>query len=153
MPATYVIPTLCALFLWAATAIAQGNVDDQLTAGMIIEADFTAARGEYLFASDSLDTPAITVRGEGITVDFSGVRLVGSDDATRPDLFSGLAVRVEGNNVTVKGLETRGYNFFSAHLKTHFFEFPAAGIFHRPYSDGLIPNSFMSFDCSAVGSV
>ncbi len=80
-------------------------------------------------------------------------RLSPSEDVLSGELLTMEQVR-RATDVVIETMGMgRRYSFFSAHLKTHFFEFPEAGIFHRPYSDGLIPNSFMSFDCSAVGSV
>ena len=52
---------------------------------------------------------ALTVRGDGITVDFTGVTLRGTPEATWPDARTGTGLRVEGRNVTIKGLHARGY--------------------------------------------
>jgi hypothetical protein len=54
-------------------------------------------------------TPAIVIRGNGITVDFGGATLLGTDAKTDPHLRKGLAIRVEGNNVTIKNVKIRGY--------------------------------------------
>src|SRR5688500_12370697 len=77
--------------------------------GAVISQDTTFTPGTYRLNSTSLEEPALVIRGDGITVDFAGVTLVGSDDPARPDEFTGLAVKVEGNNVTVKNLTARGY--------------------------------------------
>lgn len=76
---------------------------------MVVTQSTSFAPGVYPIKSAAIDQPAIVIRGEGITVDFAGVTLVGSDDAAQPDKFEGLAVKVEGNNVTVKNLAARGY--------------------------------------------
>ncbi len=56
------------------------------------------------------DSGAIVVRGSHVTVDLSGVTLVGNDDADDPDRFTGTAVRIDGGtDVTVRGLRARGY--------------------------------------------
>jgi len=54
-------------------------------------------------------TPAVVIRGNGITVDFAGSTLLGSAETTDPDQRKGLAVQIEGNNVTLKNLNVHGY--------------------------------------------
>ncbi len=51
----------------------------------------------------------LTIRGEGITVDFGGATLEGSDPRTEPDARVGTGLRIEGRNVTVRNLKVRGY--------------------------------------------
>ena len=89
--------------------IAQQTVP--LTQGMVIERSVTIRPGIYrLSASADLKTPAITIRGENIVVDFNGATLIGSDDAAEPDDFAGVAVFVDGgSNVTIRGATIRGY--------------------------------------------
>lgn len=52
---------------------------------------------------------AVTIHGDGITVDFAGATLRGSDERAMPDERKGLAVLVLGNNVTIKNLNVHGY--------------------------------------------
>ncbi|MFV1987827.1 MAG: nitrous oxide reductase family maturation protein NosD, partial [Gemmatimonadota bacterium] len=60
----------------------------------------------------SLDSALITVRGEGITVDMTGVELVGIAPESDPDRAAGVAVRIEGGRgITVRGATIRGYRF------------------------------------------
>lgn len=54
-------------------------------------------------------TPAITVRGNDVTVDFNGAVLRGTPASEEPDQRKGLGVLVEGDNVTLKNLHARGY--------------------------------------------
>ncbi len=76
--------------------------------GMVVTRSVTIARGRYL--APARDSGAIVVRGNGIVLDLTGVELVGSDSAERPDLFSGTAIRVDGGeNITVRGARIRGY--------------------------------------------
>lgn len=54
-------------------------------------------------------TPAIKIQGRGITVDFAGVVLKGSSGRTAPDERRGLAIEVEGEEITLKNVEAHGY--------------------------------------------
>jgi nitrous oxidase accessory protein NosD len=82
-----------------------------LTPGMVIDRSVTIRAGTYrLPASADLKTPAITIRGENVTVDFNGATLVGSSDSAPPDEFAGVAVLVDGGSrVTIRGATIRGY--------------------------------------------
>ncbi len=77
--------------------------------GMTIDQSVTVAAGEHVLRAPESNRAAILVRGDNLIVDFSNATLVGSDDPTRPDLFSGRAIDVKGNHVTIKGLVARGY--------------------------------------------
>lgn len=77
--------------------------------GMVISESTTFEPVTYRLESNP-DRPAITIRGDGIVVDFNGVTLVGSDDVENPDRFTGVAVLVEGGrNVTIRHLRVRGF--------------------------------------------
>ena len=78
---------------------------------MVIDRSITVRPGTYrLAASADLKTPAITIRGENVTVDFNGATLVGSPDGTDPDQFAGVAILVDGGSkVTIRGATIRGY--------------------------------------------
>lgn len=82
-----------------------------LTQGMVIDRSVTIRPGTYrLSASPDLQTPAITIRGENIVVDFNGAVLAGSPEAADPDAFAGVGVLVDGGSrVTVRGGTIRGY--------------------------------------------
>jgi parallel beta-helix repeat protein len=61
-------------------------------------------------ASPSVDSALIVVRGSDITLDLTGVRLVGSPEDDDPDRAAGVAILVDGgSNVTIKGAHIRGY--------------------------------------------
>jgi hypothetical protein len=82
----------------------------KLTQGLVITKSCTLTKGAYLLPSpESLDKPAITVRGDGITVDFGGAVLRGTPAATDPDKRVGLGVLVQGKNVTIKNARIHGY--------------------------------------------
>ncbi|AIE84546.1 right-handed parallel beta-helix repeat-containing protein [Fimbriimonas ginsengisoli] len=72
---------------------------------------FATAQGEKQAGGETIPTltPAIVIRGDGITIDFAGATLQGSAERTDPDKRKGLAVQVEGNNVTLKNLNVHGY--------------------------------------------
>jgi hypothetical protein len=79
-------------------------------AGTVITASVRIPPGTYALASADRDHPAIVVRGSNITVDFTGVTLLGGAPAADPDTYTGLAVLVDGGeNVTIRNLTARGY--------------------------------------------
>ncbi|MDQ3489204.1 MAG: right-handed parallel beta-helix repeat-containing protein [Acidobacteriota bacterium] len=82
-----------------------------LVPGMVIDRSVTVRPGIYrLSAAADLETPAITIRGENITVDFTGVTLDGSPDSADPDQFAGVGILVDGGSkVTIRGATIRGY--------------------------------------------
>jgi nitrous oxidase accessory protein NosD len=101
-----VLAVVCGL---AAAAVSRQAIP--LTQGMVIDHSVTIRPGEYrLAASADLKTPAITIRGEGIVVDFNGATMVGSDASADPDQYAGVAVLVDGGSkVTIRGAKIRGY--------------------------------------------
>ncbi|RYG23391.1 hypothetical protein EON82_14180, partial [bacterium] len=76
--------------------------------GLVVRSTSRVKPGAYVLASTGT-TPALTVRGDGITVDFSGATLRGTPATILPDGRKGLGVLVEGRNVTIKGLKAHGY--------------------------------------------
>lgn len=79
--------------------------------GMVISQSTRIAPGVYrLAAGESLDSAVIVIRGNDITVDFTGVELHGTAADAAPDEGRGLAVSIDGGrNVRVRGLRARGY--------------------------------------------
>lgn len=75
--------------------------------GLVVSTTARVKPGAYLLPSKGL--AAVTVRGNGIVVDFTGVTLRGTPGTILPDGRRGLGVRVEGQNVTIKGLHAHGY--------------------------------------------
>ncbi len=77
-------------------------------AGMIVTRSVRIEPGTY--SAPAGDSGAIVVRGSHVTLDLGGVTLIGNDDRTNPDRFSGTALRIDaGRDVTVQGLTARGY--------------------------------------------
>ena len=83
----------------------------ELTAGMVITRSVRVAPKTYrLRAPASLDSAAITVRGDDITIDFTNVTLDGSPAGAAPDARAGVAIRVVGGrNVRIQRARIRGY--------------------------------------------
>ena len=78
--------------------------------GVVVTKTTRVPAGVLQRPSSDLDHPAYTIRGSNITVDFTGVTLLGSKPDADPDAFSGLAVFVDGGeNITIKNLTARGY--------------------------------------------
>ena len=66
-------------------------------------------RLRYTFPSPDLNTPAITIRGENLTIDFNGAELAGAASDRAPDGYTGLGVLIDGGQkVTVKNAVIRG---------------------------------------------
>jgi nitrous oxidase accessory protein NosD len=81
-----------------------------LSRGMTITRSVTVRPGAYRIASTSLDTAAIVIRGDDVTVNLTGVALAGAKDEDNPDRGAGLAILVDGGrNVTIRGARIRGY--------------------------------------------
>ncbi|MEP6745138.1 MAG: NosD domain-containing protein, partial [Gemmatimonadota bacterium] len=92
-------------------AAAQRPATVRLVPGMVITRSVRITPGIYrLAASASPDSALITIRGEGITVDFAGATLQGQDPAVDPDRATGLAILIDGGRaVTLKNARIRGY--------------------------------------------
>jgi nitrous oxidase accessory protein NosD len=71
----------------------------------------TIRAGTYrLAASADLSKPALTVRGNDITIDFNGATLLGSPAGADPDTMAGVGILVDGGrHVTIKNAVIRGY--------------------------------------------
>ncbi len=67
--------------------------------------------GTYRFAAPaSLDSSVVVIRGDDVTVDFGGARLVGTPEDANPDRAAGVAVRIEGGrNIVLRNAHIRGY--------------------------------------------
>jgi nitrous oxidase accessory protein NosD len=107
------VPSRAALAVAVAASLSSGAAAQEiaLTRGMVIDRSMTIRPGVYrLAAATDLATPAITIRGENITVDFNGAALVGSAEIADPDSFAGVAVLVDGGSkVTIRNAKIRGY--------------------------------------------
>jgi hypothetical protein len=81
-----------------------------LTQGLIIDRSVTITPGIYRLTSPDIDTPALVIRGEGITVDFGGAILEGGPPDADPDGFTGTGILIDGGErVTLRHAVVRGY--------------------------------------------
>ena len=97
------------IWLLAAVVLA-GQSERPLEAGMVIERSMTIRPGTYRLSSADLTRPALTIRGDNITVDFNGAILSGGPETADPDVYTGAGVLIEGGrNITVKNAVIRGY--------------------------------------------
>ncbi|HEX7023184.1 MAG TPA: hypothetical protein VF187_00075, partial [Gemmatimonadales bacterium] len=82
-----------------------------LRPGLVITRSARVVPGTYrLPAPGSLDSAAVVVRGDGITLDLSGATLLGAPPGSDPDRGAGVAIRIEsGRGVTIRGGRIRGY--------------------------------------------
>ena len=93
------------LVLLAAPLVAQSV---PFTPGMVITRSMKIRPGHY--AASVGDSTAITIRGNDVTLDLTGVELIGNSDREHPDRFTGTAIRIDGGrNVTIKGMHARGF--------------------------------------------
>jgi parallel beta-helix repeat protein len=93
-------------------AMAQAALPEiELRPGLVITRSARVAPKIYrLGAPASLDSAAIVIRGDGLTVDFAGATLEGAAPGAAPDQGAGVAIRIEGGrNVTVRNARIRGY--------------------------------------------
>lgn len=107
------IPVMVAGLVVALPGGAPAQSPTPFTPGMVVTADTRIAPGTYRVAGyESLDSALILVRGSGLTLDLSGVRLEGLAPESDPDQARGIAVLVEGgSNVIIRGGTLRGYRF------------------------------------------
>ena len=76
--------------------------------GMTITRSVKIRPGRY--AAPAGDSAALTIRGNDITVDLTGVELIGNPDRQHPDRFTGTAIRIDsGRNISVNGVSAHGY--------------------------------------------
>lgn len=114
-----VIAALTGLAAAPFTLAAQQTV--RITAGMVITHSVRIAPGAYRIAAPaSLDSAVITIRGDDITVDFSGAALEGASVVADPDKAAGVAIRIEGgHHVTIRNARVRGYKVAILARGTH----------------------------------
>jgi parallel beta-helix repeat protein len=83
----------------------------ELRPGLVITRSVRVVPRTYrLAAPRSLDSAVIVIRGNDITVDFSGATLAGTRPDADPDAAAGVAIIIDGGrNVTVRNARIRGY--------------------------------------------
>ncbi|MBS1707243.1 MAG: right-handed parallel beta-helix repeat-containing protein [Armatimonadetes bacterium] len=85
--------------------------DVELKSGDVLTKSLTVAKRRYDFenSDETGKVPALTVKGKNIVIDFKGATLQGSKPQTDPDQRHGTGLVIEGENITVKNLNVRGY--------------------------------------------
>jgi len=91
--------------------LSNGIVITKTTVIAAREYSFPTPQGSKKAGDEQIPTlkPAVTIRGDNLTVDFAGTILRGTGVTVEPDQRKGLGVLVEGNNVTIKNLRVHGY--------------------------------------------
>ncbi len=90
------------------TAIGQSV---SLTTGMKIDKSAKVTKAVYnLRPSADMNEAAIVIEGNDIVIDFSNATINGSDNPSRPDEFTGVAILIRNSNgVTIKNLNAKGF--------------------------------------------
>ena len=119
----YLILILLSLHAVVSTGIAGTSSSSPvpLRQGLLITSSTTIRKGVYnIPAPDSMNSPVITIRGDNITVDFSGAVLQGMREDADPDSAAGIAVRIEGGqHVKLLNAVIRGYKIAILAKGTH----------------------------------
>jgi parallel beta-helix repeat protein len=110
MHRTGFLPAAAAAVLSATSALGQVPTVE-LRQGLVITRSVRVAPKTYhLPAPASVDSAVIVIRGDDITVDFTGVTLEGSARDADPDVRAGVAIRVDGGRgVRIRNARVRGY--------------------------------------------
>lgn len=111
-------PLVCALALFAVHALPVHQLPAQSrpvrpSVGLVVTHSTRVAPGTYrLPAGTSPDAAFITVRGHNITLDLTGVTLVGAPESADPDAAFATAIRVEaGDHIRLINGRARGFKF------------------------------------------
>src|SRR5687768_7682680 len=110
MNGTAFLAAVAIAVLPATTALGQVPTVE-LRPGLVITRSVRVAPKTYrLPAPASVDSAAIVIRGDDVTVDFTGVTLEGSARDADPDARAGVAIRVDGGRgVRIRNARVRGY--------------------------------------------
>jgi len=82
----------------------------ELRAGLVITHSVVVRPGRYLLRPLAPDSVAVRIRGNGITLDMSGVTLLGTEEDAPPDAAAGIGVHVEGgHDISIQRARIRGY--------------------------------------------
>ena len=77
---------------------------------MTIDRSVKIAPGRYRLPVAAADAPAISIRGDDITIDLTGVTIEGGDPSADPDSYRGTGISIEpSRGVTLRGGAVRGY--------------------------------------------
>jgi parallel beta-helix repeat protein len=93
-----------------------------VSCGMVISHSVRIVPGTYRLRSAPDDSACVTIRGSNITLDFTGVTLLGpgSDSGSTPDRARGIGVFIDGGrSVTINGATIHGFRFGILARGTH----------------------------------
>jgi len=92
---------------WMAVLVAMsGEVVDQK---VITKSGSVNLKEIVLAGGDTPAQAAVIIRGDGLTIDFSGTTLRGTSATVEPNERKGFGLVIEGKNITIKGLNVHGY--------------------------------------------
>jgi hypothetical protein len=92
------------------TSLLLGWQGVSLKTGITIQSNVKLAQGIYMLGSaENLKTPAVTIRGNNLNLDFKGVVLRGTPAIAEPDQRKGLGIRLSGKNIVIRNLKIHGY--------------------------------------------
>lgn len=97
------------LFVWIFPALLSANSFAQIRSGLVITESKKFKPNEFLATSKGVDSPAIRIKGNNITIDFGGATLRGTKTSAESDQRAGLGIQVTGKNITIKNLNIHGY--------------------------------------------
>src|ERR1017187_9063420 len=79
-------------------------------AGLVIDHSVRVQPGAYRLSAPANGGAALTIRGENVTVDLTGVTIEGGDPFANPDGYHGTGILIDaGRGVTIRGGNIRGY--------------------------------------------
>lgn len=90
--------------------VSSALVQIQLKPHMTLSQSRVIRKGIYRLPSPpSLSQPAVRIKGSHIVIDFKDATIEGTAPISEPDQRKGLGVLVEGDNITIRNLNVRGY--------------------------------------------
>ena len=81
-----------------------------LRQGDVVKKSIIVKKGTYYFPGSNPLTPALTIEGDNITIDFNGAVLIGNKNVKEPDSFTGIGISIKkGTNIIIKNAIIKGY--------------------------------------------
>ncbi len=101
------IPVLILLVVFTVDLQAQ---EVRLIPGMKISSSTLFKKAAYLLNAPGDSTPVILIEGKNIVIDFNNAEILGNENQSRPDSFSGIAILIRNSsNVTIRNLKASGF--------------------------------------------
>ena len=81
-----------------------------LKPGQVLDRSVRVLPGRYRLPSSDLEKPALTIKGDDVTIDLTGVTIEGGDPFGDPDRYTGVGILIDGGSrVTIRGGAVRGF--------------------------------------------